>query len=292
MMRRREFVALAAGAAQTGAGIIDTHTHFYDPTRPQGVPWPPRSQTLLYRTVLSAEYKALVRPLGVEGTIVVEASEWVEDNQWVLGLAKDDPFLLGLVGRLPAGTPAFADLLRRFAKNALFLGIRLGAAAIREGLERAAFIDDMNRLAERGLALDALGGAPMLADVARLAERVPALRIVIDHLPFDPPAPLDALRGAPRVYAKISGVLRRREGRLITDAAYYRPALDELCETFGPRRVIYGSNWPVSELAGPYAVVLRVVREYFTAKGEEASRLYFRGNSQAAYQWKPRANPD
>ncbi len=288
VMRRREFVALAAGTAKAGLGIIDTHTHFYDPGRPQGVPWPPKSQAVLYRTVLPAEYEAMVRPLGIAGTIVVEASEWVEDNQWVLELAKDNPFLLGLVGRLPAGASVFAGLLERFAKNPLFLGIRLGAAAIHEGLARAAFIEDLRRLAERGLMLDALGGAAMLADVARLAERVPELRIVIDHMPFDPPVRAEVLRGLPRVYAKVSGVLRKRDGHLVTDTAYYRPALDELWETFGRQRLIYGSNWPVSDLMGPYAEVLHVAQAYFEMKGAEAARLYFRENSRAAYRWRPR----
>src|SRR2546422_9274246 len=64
--------------------IIDTHTHFYDPTRPQGVPWPPKSETMLYRPVLPEEFVSKAKPLGVTGTIKVEASAWLEDNQWVL----------------------------------------------------------------------------------------------------------------------------------------------------------------------------------------------------------------
>src|SRR3954463_3661175 len=72
--------------------IIDTHTHFYDPTRPQGVPWPGKGDKKLYRPVLPSEYKQLAKPFGVVGTIVVEASPWVEDNQWLLDLAAKEPF--------------------------------------------------------------------------------------------------------------------------------------------------------------------------------------------------------
>src|SRR6266542_3780288 len=71
----------------TGAGpfpLIDTHTHFYDPTRAEGVPWPPRDDKLLYRTRLPKDYRALPVPRPVTGTVVVEASPWLEDNQWVL----------------------------------------------------------------------------------------------------------------------------------------------------------------------------------------------------------------
>ena len=67
--------------------IIDCHTHFYDPSRPQGVPWPAKSSNL-YRTVLPAEFKALPKFRPVHGTVIVEASQWIEDNDWLIDLAK------------------------------------------------------------------------------------------------------------------------------------------------------------------------------------------------------------
>src|SRR5690242_19820768 len=108
-MNRRKFLvntatALAAAGCATTRGdeieIIDTHTHFYDPSRPQGVPWPPKNDPVLYRTVLPAEFRSITEPLGVRGTVVVEASALVEDNAWILEIAKNEPFLLGLVGHL------------------------------------------------------------------------------------------------------------------------------------------------------------------------------------------------
>jgi hypothetical protein len=60
------FLGHTARAADTRAApVIDTHTHFYDPTRPQGVPWPGKGDAFLYRPVLPAEWKALVGPLGM-----------------------------------------------------------------------------------------------------------------------------------------------------------------------------------------------------------------------------------
>src|ERR1041385_4920670 len=104
--------------------IIDTHTHFYDPTRPQGVPWPEPTDELLYRRVLPEDYKALAVPEGVTGTVVVEASQWVEDNDWILGLAAEEPFIVGFVGNLQPGAEGFGENLDRFAANPLFRGIR------------------------------------------------------------------------------------------------------------------------------------------------------------------------
>src|SRR5262245_18853787 len=78
--------------------LIDTHTHFYDPGRPQGVPWPSKDDKLLYRPVFPKDYLALPVPRPVTGTVVVEASPWLEDNQWVLDLAVREPFIVGFVG--------------------------------------------------------------------------------------------------------------------------------------------------------------------------------------------------
>lgn len=84
--------------------IIDAHLHFYDPTRPDGVPWPPRSDQLLYRRVMPGDYRGLAAATSVVGAVVMEASPWLEDNQWVLDLAQTERFILGFVGNLPIGT--------------------------------------------------------------------------------------------------------------------------------------------------------------------------------------------
>ena len=210
---RREFLLGAGGvAAAVPTRIVDAHTHVYDPSRPLGVPWPPQNDSLLYRTVLPRHYQEFARPLGVSGTIVVEASPWVEDNQWVLDLARDDAFLLGLVGHLEPGRPEFKSNIERFRKNRLFLGIRVGAAMLTRALREPACTADFERLSDANLELDVLGPASMFPDLVRFADRFPDLRIVIDHLPFDQP-PIPELGRRPKVYAKVSGVLRRIAGR-------------------------------------------------------------------------------
>jgi predicted TIM-barrel fold metal-dependent hydrolase len=79
----------------------------------------------LYRRVLPGDYRVLPTPRPVTGTVVVEASPWVEDNQGLLDLAAREPFLVGLVGNLPVGTPEFAGHLRRLAAHPRFCGLRL-----------------------------------------------------------------------------------------------------------------------------------------------------------------------
>ena len=93
--------------------IIDTHTHFYDPRRPEGIPWPGKDNELLYRPVLPQHHRALSQPEGVTGTVVVEASGWLEDNQYILDLAADDPWIVGLVGHIDPNRPEFAGEIER-----------------------------------------------------------------------------------------------------------------------------------------------------------------------------------
>ena len=77
-------------------------------------------------------------------------------------------------------------------------------------------------------------------------------------------------------------------GQAPRDTAYYLPILDHLWETFGPDRLIYGSNWPVSDKGAPYDVIFKIVDEYFRTKGNEACEKYFWKNSKAAYRWVER----
>jgi L-fuconolactonase len=301
---RRTFLGLmtvgailpSAKANQAGrpSRIIDTHTHFYDPSRLQGVPWPSKSDSVLYRRTLPQDLRKVVQGLRVTGTVVVEASPWLEDNQWLLDLAKENPLIVGVVGHLEAGGPMFKSHLQRFAAHRLFRGIRIDGKTIARGLSQPAFIDDLHRLADGDLELDAIGENSLLSDLVILSDKLPRLRIVVNHLPFDPPDgqssnnARDALRELglrPQIYAKISGVLRRINGHVPVEASFYIPALDQLWDTFGADRLVYGSNWPVSNLLAPYSVVLRVVREYFIEKGVEAGEKYFWKNSLAAYKW-------
>ena len=271
---------------------IDTHTHFYDPTRPQGVPWPPPADRLLHRPHLPDEFTSLAAATDVVGTVVVEASPWLEDNQWLLDLAGEYPVIVGIVGNLSPGSPAFPQHLARFARDPLFRGIRLGAQALANGLGASGFDDDVRRLADTGSSMDLLGGAAMIGDVARLARLAPQLPIVIDHLPFadwdaDAPAARRALQGLvdlPNVYAKVSGVLRPA-GTTQAATAQYASRMDLLWEMFGERRVLYASNWPVSNRLAPYEGTHRVVSEHVQARGRAAAESFFWRNSLAVYRW-------
>jgi len=138
--------------------------------------------------------------------------------------------------------------------------------------------------------LDTANPTPQLiGDVVRLTDRVPALRVVIDHLaqldPSTVEAQLRVLAQRPQVYVKGSAVLRTVNGCVPTDVSFYRARLDVLYDLFGPDRLVYGSDWPNSDKRGTYAQVFAVVRDYFETKPAEARRKFFYENSLAAYRW-------
>lgn len=281
--------------------IIDTHVHFYDPTRPGGVPWPPESDAGLYRTVLPEAYRKMTAGLGIKGVIEVEASPLLEDNQWVLDLVAREPIMLGTCGDIEIGKPGFGDSLDRFLKSGRFYGIRIGNLwnrSLNDDLKKTETIANLKLLAQVGLEVDMIGGFPILPYVIQVSDQVPDLRIVVEHMPFDPPqseadrpaaeSALHEISQRPTIFSKVSNVLRKKNGEPVGNVEFYRPALNRLWEIFGIDRLVYGSNWPVSEKAGPYELVLRIVREYFATKGSEASRKFFAANSQSAYRWRPR----
>ena len=275
--------------------IIDTHTHFYDPTRPQGVPWPPVENRLLYRTVLPEHLKVLAGAEDVTGTVVVEASAWLEDNQWILDLAADEPFIVGFVGHVEPNRPGFGVDLDRFAANPFFRGIRCNGRYFGH-LDRGTLLSDLAQLADRDLVLDVLIRAEHLDGVLGVARQLPDLRIVINHIlhmpidgqPLDPAWVARYQRAAdlPNIFMKVSAVM---EQSLVqpapADVDFYRPALDALWDAFGARRLIYGSNWPVLERAGRYGDALTIVRTFFGEKGEAALDGYFWQNAKTIYKW-------
>jgi len=276
--------------------IIDTHTHFYDPSRPQGVPWPTPDNPLLYRPVLPEQWKALALPVGVTGTVVVEASNWLEDNQWILDLAAQDGSLVGLVGHIDPNRPQFAAELERFSANPLFRGIRCGGRYF-EDLTQGSFLTDMALLAAKDLQLDVLLRHEQFDGLIALAQHLPTLRIVIDHIghmPIDGQAitaewvaRYQQLAAQPNISMKVSALMEQSVIQPApTDLAFYRPTLDVLWQAFGEDRLIYGSNWPVSERAGDYYVEgINIVKQYFQEKGEAAYQKYFWQNAQAVYRY-------
>ena len=292
--------AVLLTACTSAPRIIDTHIHLYDTRRDGGVPWPPPTDDVLFRPTLTQHFDAVCQANGVSGTVIVEASDLVEDNQWVLDLVKHNPDrYIGLVGNLPVGTDEFAGFLDRFAKDKRFVGIRL--RSFPKGVD--GFTDavwrDLNLLAEKGLTLDVLLANYDLDDIVRIAKRTPNLKILINHCtgliingtPADAAWAMKVRAAAafPNVYCKISGIFQR-SGRLPApkDVSWYAPIFEVIWKAFGEDRLIYGSNWPVTDRGGEYGEQLEIIKKYFSAKGTGVTEKLFWKNAASFYGVKIR----
>ena len=277
--------------------IIDTHIHLYDPDRPQGAPYagPPGVPRI---AAYPERYRKLAVPLGVVGAIKVEASPWIEDNLWVLEVAQNDPIIVGVVGNLEPDKPEFPEYLERYHKNRLFRGIRYGNLWGRDITKQSAnpdFISGLKRLAEADLVLDTANPrVPLLEAMVRISDAVPALRVVLDHLPALDPAEADRaaydaalleLGKRPQIFVKLSEIIHRVNGQVSTDLGAYRARLDRLIRVFGQDRILFGSDWPNSDGVAPVDKIFAIAKEYFLAQPRAVAEKYFWRNSAAAYKW-------
>jgi len=280
--------------------IIDTHIHLYDTTRKEGVPWPPASDKVLYKPHLPAEFARVSKPAGVTGVVIVEASDRLEDNHWVLDLVKDDDFFVALVGNVDPYREDFGKQIKRLKSDPRFVGIRARVRGKKIDYRDERVLTNFRLLRKAGLSLDILmngDGVETIQEVDRLASAVPELRIIVNHvLGFDIDgklpgekwiAAVKSLAENSNVYIKVSGLYQRCAVQPASqDPAHYRALLDVLWKAFGSERLIYGSNWPCTKKSGDYASFVRLVNAYFAEKGQEASERYFWKNASVAYKLK------
>ncbi len=283
--------------------ILDAHIHLFDPTRPGGVPWPTPADTVLDRPALPPRYSALARPEGVLAAIAVECSSLPADNDWLLQTAAASDLIVGVIGDLDPAQKTFTSELDRLAANPLFRGIRYGNLWDRDlgqHLDDRLFLTNLQHLARRSLVLESANPTPQLvADLLRLARRLPDLRIVLDHLPQAVPPPDPTSRAAylatlkhlgerPNIVVKGSEILRPVDGVVPRALAPYLPWLDTLWQLFGEDRLLFGSDWPNSDHLTPLSDVFTLARAYLATRSPTAAHKFFWSNSVAVYNWQPR----
>jgi predicted TIM-barrel fold metal-dependent hydrolase len=283
--------------------IIDSHIHLYDPSRPEGVPWPEKTDSVLYKPALPDRYKAVTKGLGIRGAIAIECSSWESDNDWLLEIASKDPIMVGIIGDLVPGSPSFRKSLDRLSASPIFRGIRYGNLWNRNlsvDISRPGFVEDLKTLADAKLVLDSANpDAELISALVMVKDKVPELTIVIDHLP-NAQVPtqafaqeqytkdLEKLRDSPKVFAKLSEIPASVNGKVSLELSFYKQKLDTIWSIFGEDRLLFGSDWPNSDHLAKYPQTFGLVRQYIGTKSRIAEEKFFWRNSIAAYGWRPR----
>jgi predicted TIM-barrel fold metal-dependent hydrolase len=318
---RRDFIAGAAAAMSAAASarapaqaasvdgipIIDAHIHLFDNTRPLGAGYMgSQAYRALSKPSLPAMYSALAKPVGVVGAIVVESSAFIDDNLWYLETCRADPFMVGVSGTLNPEQADFGRYVTHFQKDPLFRAIRSSRFYSTDGDKvtlKSDQVANLKLLAQADLALDTANPSMNLMQAnVLLADAIPDLRIIMDHLPsFDPTpdgqqayeAVVKEMAARPNIFVKLTEVYHPRSADqvIVKDYEFLRARLEYLFDAFGEDRVMFGSDYPNSYGVATIPEEVGLVKRFFATKSRAVAEKYFWKNSARAYKWMKRA-PD
>jgi L-fuconolactonase len=284
--------------------MIDSHQHFWDPAL-EDYGWLHPCSTL-YRAYQPKDLWPLLEVNGVLGSILVQAAPTARETDYLLDLARRNPWILGVVGWVDLSARDAPQLVRERASNPLFVGIRpmLQDMTERDWILGPHLCPAIEAVQEAAIVFDALVQADQLPVIASLADRYASLSIVLDHAGKPPFGTLSAVAGwraqmqsladRANVYCKLSGLFTEL-GDVSADQAI-DPCIDTLIDLFGPDRLLWGSDWPVSTTAIEYSdwlircrsrVETRLAGHHAEIFGGNARRLYRLDRGCACRAWEP-----
>lgn len=262
---------------------IDAHQHFWNTARGD-YGWmaslPPDAPIL--RTVLPPELEPHLKRFGIDRTVLVQAAPSVEETEYMLGLADATPFVGKVVGWVDFEKPEDRVHLERLAKHPKFSGVRpmIQDIADPDWMHRADVQWGYRALVDLDLTFDALGYPIHLDNFLRLFDRYPSMRTVVDHCMkpviregrFDDwAAGMEKIARQTPVFCKLSGLAT--EAAAGWTLATLRPYAEHVLSVFGPDRVMWGSDWPVLEMAGTYDG-WRKAAEDIVGRGPASDRVF------------------
>lgn len=261
------------------APSIDAHQHFWRYS-PAEYPWIGTGMERIARDFLPADLAAVAKPLGITGSVAVQARQSLEESRWLLELADADPFVKGVVGWVDLRSETVADDLAPLAEHERFVGVRhvVQDEPDPRFLVGEAFVRGLRALAPFGLTYDLLVYPHQLPAAVELAALLPEQPFVLDHI-AKPRMKLtgkaaaeafaswrrdiESLARHDHVCCKVSGMVTEADWRAWKPADF-TPFLDVVLEAFGPDRLMFGSDWPVCLVAAEYAPMAAIPREYFS----------------------------
>jgi len=273
---------------------IDAHQHVWNLSLVE-YPWLTPAAGPIYRTFEPPELAPQLAAAGIDRTILVQSANSYADTEYMLAQADRYDWIGAVIGWAPLLEPEEIETaLDRFARHPVFRGVRhlIHDEPDPDWVVQERVIEGLKVLAAHDMIFEVVAVFPNhLVHVPTLAERVPDLMIVIDHLAKPPikggtmepwATQMAAAARYPNVYAKVSG-LNTAADWATWQAADLMPFIDRTVELFGVERLMFGSDWPVCTLAGDYAAVWRETNaalDHFTAEeraailGGTARRLY------------------
>jgi L-fuconolactonase len=271
--------------------LIDAHQHFWNYSESE-YPWIPAGSAL-HRDWLPIDLEGLQSPLGLDGSIAVQARQSLEETRWLLALADRFPRILGTVGWVDLRSAQLDIQLDEFLSHQRFVGVRHVVQDEADGfLVRDEVLSGLRRLAERDVCYDVLVFARQLPDVLRMMDAVEGLRMVVDHGAkpdirgggfMEWRRLLSEVAARPGVFCKLSGLVTEADWEGWTGRGL-QPYLEAIFDLFGPERVMWGSDWPVCLHAVSYSVWWEVAREFVRDRFPDAMNAVFGNNCATFYR--------
>lgn len=255
---------------------IDTHCHFWKIDRGDYSWLKPSNQTL-YQDYLPEHFHSSWKKNGVEGVIAVQAAPTIEETEYLLELAEKNEQVIGVVGTLPLISKEMIGIYERLRKNPYFVGVRytLNSYDTDQWEISEQLIENLNVMAEDGFPIDLLMKAENMPYILRLLEKVPELKIVVNHLGSPAFTDEDELwvqqitKLSQHSYAncKLSGMITQIGGY---DPGKARDYVQHLVDSFGVKRLMFGSDWPVLLTAGSFDQVINLFHDVLPKSLTEA----------------------
>jgi len=272
--------------------IVDAHQHFWDPARGDYGWLTPDNP--IHRLFSADDLQPLMAQAGVDATIIVQAAPTLAESDYMLDIARNTPWILGVVGWIDLEAADAVKEVQRRAGDPLFLSVRpmLQDLADPNWILQAKLAPVLNAVATEGLVFDALILPDQIAVITELAKRHQQLSIVLDNAAKPQFGDADAmakwvseiekLAVLPNVTCKVSGLLTELKAGGSRDDIVR--AVGVLFDLFGRERLLWGSDWPVLTLAGNYQDWFELVRETVMAKDSGAVDAIMGGNTLRIYR--------
>jgi L-fucono-1,5-lactonase len=273
--------------------IIDSHQHFWQVGR-FDYRWMSPEVEVLYRDYFPETLEPILRRCGVSKTVLVQASNSLDETRWLLELADSNQFVGGVVGWVDLTSSDVSHQLAEFTKHPKFKGVRhlVESEPDDDWLVQPEVLYGFAVLASFGSTFDMLVHTRHLKHVTTVAQRCPELKIVIDHM-AKPPVSLGQLDEwskeiaeaavFPNVHCKLSG--------LVTEATWsswtpddLRPFVEHALSVFGPGRMMFGSDHPVCLLAASYDRVLESFQSILAELPADDRSRIFATNAEQFYK--------
>lgn len=272
--------------------IIDSHVHFwkFNPVRDA---WITKDMAVIRKDFLPEDFSLYLNENSIDGCIAVQADQSDEETAFLVNLAKENPFIKGVVGWIDLTSEKLEQLLHNYQSEKLIKGFRHIAEGEEIGfLLQKSVLNGIALLHQYNYTFDILLRQDQLSNAVKLSEKLPDQPFILDHCGKpdiktndlkDWKSNISELAQNPNIYCKISGLLTQGNWNTIDEKSIFE-ILDFIFLQFGIKRVVFGSDWPVMLLGGNYALWLELISKYVSQFSKEEQELFFSGNAVKFYK--------